>query len=82
MGIVGVKKLVFDDSKDLVWLFSSKYLSFQKDKFMEDFADIIWLTYRQNFVGLLNRKEFLDIKNFDKKIDKDRQIHTSDTGWG
>lgn len=45
---------------------------------------IIWFTYRKNFEGLLNRKNFLDLKNFDKNIEfhKERKILTSDTGWG
>lgn len=36
--------------------------TFERRDFMEEFEKIIWFTYRNNFEGLLNRKNFLNIK--------------------
>ena len=83
LSILGVKQLDYLESTP-IYLFNKKYLPYQKQSFLSAFSQLVWFTYRNNFPGLLNRKNFLKIKDFEKdtEMHKDRKIYRSDTGWG
>jgi hypothetical protein len=81
LGLLGVKKLDFNDSKSIVQLFDKKYNTYQKDRFLCDFERLSWFTYRNNFEKLLNPKNFPAIHDF--QIDEKLEYKLySDNGWG
>eukprot|EP00344_Euplotes_crassus_P000759 CAMPEP_0196997640 /NCGR_PEP_ID=MMETSP1380-20130617/3187_1 /TAXON_ID=5936 /ORGANISM="Euplotes crassus, Strain CT5" /LENGTH=263 /DNA_ID=CAMNT_0042413921 /DNA_START=132 /DNA_END=923 /DNA_ORIENTATION=+ len=83
MKIVGVAPLEFDDLHPRVNLYNKRYNYKPKSRFLTQFKKIIWFTYRKNFIGLLNRKKFLEKEGINiEELNKDRKILTSDTGWG
>lgn len=84
MGLMGVKKLDFEDRANPVTMFGQEYVDYQKGKFQSEFERLLWFTYRNDFEGLLNRKDFLNIKNFGSENNKEikHKILSSDNGWG